>query len=227
MDRYLRKDVIGWDTENWVRAIPFWENFGQPNQTDNKCLELGAHGGGLSLWLALNKNKVVCSNLFQPGENIRQIHRKYNCQSNITYEAIDATYIPYSNHFDFIVFKSILGGIKGEGNEETKIKVLNEIHKSLKPGGKLLFAENLDASIFHKILRYWFGTKSWSYLRLKDVGKVFSSFDKVTYTTVGFFGCMGVNERQRILLGKLDRLIDKIIPRASRYIIIGVATKKL
>lgn len=225
MERYLRKDVIGWDTENWVRAIPFWENNGQPNHETNKCLELGAHGGGLSLWLALNKNKVVCSNINQPDENTRKIHCKYNCQSNISYEAIDATSIPYFNHFDVIVFKSILGGIKGQEIEDAKVKVINEIHKSLKPGGKLLFAENLDASIFHKILRYWFGTKSWSYLKLKDVEAIFSSFDKVTYTTVGFFGCMGVNERQRVLLGKLDCFIDQIFPKASRYIIIGVATK--
>lgn len=226
MDSYLKKDVIGWDTENWVRAIPFWEYFGQPNQTSNKCLELGAYGGGLSLWLALNKeNKVVCSNLNKPGEDTQMIHRKYNCHSNISYEAIDATHIPYSDHFDFIVFKSILGGIRGEEDKEIKTKVVNEIHKSLKPGGRLLFAENLDASVFHKVLRHWFGTKNWSYLRLEDVETIFSSFNKVTYTTVGFFGCLGTNERQRILLGKLDRLVDRLIPRASRYIIIGVAIK--
>jgi len=222
MDGYLKKDIIGWDTENWSRAIPFWESFGQLNHSDNECLELGAHGGGLSLWLALNKNKVTCSNITQPDANTQMIHRKYNCHPNINYEVIDATNIPYSDHFDFIVFKSILGGIKGE---ETHVKAINEIYKSLKSGGKLLFAENLDASIFHKVLRHWFGTKNWNYLKLSDVDAIFSSFSEVTYTTVGFFGCMGRNEYQRILLGKLDRLIDQIIPRKSRYIIIGVATK--
>lgn len=225
MNSYFKKDVIGWDTENWSRALPFWESFGPLDHTENQCLELGAYGGGLSLWLALNKNKVTCSNLDKPGENTQMIHRKYNCESNISYEAIDATDIPYSDHFDFIVFKSILGGIEGEAHKETKVKVVNEIHKSLKPGGKLLFAENLDASVFHKILRSRFGTKNWSYLKLSDVKTIFSSFNKVTYITVGFFGCLGRNERQRILLGKLDRLIDPLIPPASRYIIIGVATK--
>ncbi|WP_316811963.1 class I SAM-dependent methyltransferase [Pedobacter heparinus] len=224
MESYLRKDIIGWDIENWSRALPFWESFGEINTANNECLEIGAYGGGLSLWLALNKNKVTCSNLNKPDANTQMVHRKYNCHSAIQYEAIDATAIPYADHFDYIVFKSILGGINGE-EPQVKLKVINEMYKSLKPGGKLLFAENLDASIFHKILRKWFGTKNWNYLKLRDVETVFSSFAKVTYTTVGFFGCMGRNEYQRIMLGKLDRLIDSIIPSASKYIIIGVATK--
>ncbi|MDR6782408.1 SAM-dependent methyltransferase [Pedobacter africanus] len=224
MESYLRKDIIGWDTENWSRALPFWESFGKVNTTSKECLEIGAYGGGLSLWLALNKNKVVCSNLNKPDANTQQVHRKYKCHSNIQYEAIDATAIPYTDQFDYIVFKSILGGIN-DGDPDIKVKVINEMYKSLKPGGKLLFAENLDASIFHKILRRWFGTKNWNYLKLSDVGTVFSSFAKLDYTTIGFFGCMGRNEYQRIMLGKLDRLFDAIIPSASRYIIIGVATK--
>lgn len=224
MESNLRKDIIGWDIENWSRALPFWERFGALNKTSNECLEIGAYGGGLSLWLALNKNRVTCSNLNKPDVDTQMVHKKYNCHSAIQYEAIDATAIPYADHFDYIVFKSILGGINGE-EPQVKVKVINEIYKSLKPGGKLLFAENLDASIFHQILRKWFGTKNWHYLKLRDVETIFSSFTKVTYTTVGFFGCMGRNEYQRIILGKLDRLVDSIIPSTSRYIIIGVATK--
>lgn len=167
---------------------------------------------------------MVCSNLKLPDEKTKKIHHKYNCQPYIAYEAIDATNIPYDNHFDFITFKSILGGIPGDGRE-VKIKTINQIHNSLKPGGKLLFAENLSASIFHKILRCWFGTKDWNYLKLDDLDFVFSSFSHVRYTTVGFFGCLGRNERQRILLGKLDKYFDWMIPQKWRYIIIGVATK--
>ncbi|MCX2449929.1 methyltransferase domain-containing protein [Pedobacter sp. PLR] len=225
MKDYLKRDIIGWDTENWSRAIPFWEKLGQLKQRDNKCLELGAYGGGLSLWLALNKNRVICSNLEIPDANTKKIHHQYNCLSYIAYEAIDATNIPYADHFDFITFKSILGGIPGVDGQQVKIKTINQIHTSLKPGGKLLFAENLSASIFHKILRYWFGTKNWNYLKLSDMDVVFSSFSDVKYTTVGFFGCFGRNESQRIFLGKLDKFFDWMIPRKCRYIIIGIATK--
>lgn len=225
MENKLKRDIIGWDIENWSRAIPFWENFGHLKIGDHKCLELGAHGGGISLWFALNKKQVVCSNLQIPDQKTQRVHYEYNCHSNIDYEAIDATNIPYDNHFDFVAFKSILGGITGEDNHQLKIKAINEIHKSLKPGGRLLFAENLNASIFHKILRRCFGTKNWNYLKIDDIDDVFSSFSKVHYTTVGFFGCFGRNEFQRILFGKLDQSIDWILPKKSRYIIIGVATK--
>lgn len=225
MEKCLKRDIIGWDTENWSRAIPFWEKLGHFKHRDYKCLELGAYGGGISLWLALNKNRVVCSNLEVPDKKTINIHHKYNCQPYIAYEAIDATNIPYDDHFDFITFKSILGGIPGEDAKEVKIRTICQIHSSLKPGGKLLFAENLSASIFHKILRYWFGTKDWSYLKLTDLEAIFSPFSHVQYTTVGFFGCLGRNEHQRILLGKLDKYFDWMIPKKWRYIIIGVATK--
>lgn len=225
MNDELKRDIIDWDTENWSRAIPYWQNYAFKLGNRFKCLELGASKGGLSLWLALNQNEVICSDVKNPKVIAERVHQKYNCYKNINYEAIDATNIPYINHFDLVVFKSILGGISGPNRDDIKAKTIKEIYKTLKPGGKLLFAENLDASIFHKIFRKWFGTKDWNYLRLNELNTVFSPFSKVNYTTVGFFGCFGRNEYQRIVLGKLDKLIDKLFPHKNRYIIIGVATK--
>jgi SAM-dependent methyltransferase len=136
---------------------------------------------------------------------------------------MDATNIPFENYFDVIVFKSILGGISN--NQQNKAKTLNEIHKALKSGGKLLFAENLEATRLHKILRKNFGTKGWNYLKMNEVNDVFASFTSFKYTTVGFFGCLGRNEWQRNLLGKIDGILSWIIPNKSKYILIGVAEK--
>jgi len=68
-----------------------------------------------------------------------EIHQKYNRGQLITYETIDATQIPYLNHFDIIAFKSILGGIGRNDRPELKKKAVDEIHKALKENGILLF----------------------------------------------------------------------------------------
>lgn len=73
----------------------------------------------------------------------------------ITYQDIDATQIPYENEFDIIVFKSIIGGIGRNDNKEIQQLVFNQIYKALKPGGQLLFAENLSASPLHRFFSKW------------------------------------------------------------------------
>lgn len=220
MQKEMTRDIIAWDIVNWSKAIEHWQNNAEVLNKDYDCLELGSSKGGMSLWLALNGNKVLCTDLNGPEKGAHQIHEKYNCSSRITYGAMDATNISYENKFDVVIFKSIMGGIPCD-----KAKILNEIHKALKPGGRLLFAENLEATLLHKVLRRNYGTKGWNYLRLDEVDKVFASFNKVTYQTVGFFGCLGRNEWQKNFLGKVDTLLNGIIPTKSKYIIMGVAEK--
>jgi SAM-dependent methyltransferase len=174
--------------------------------------------------LALNKNKVHCTDLNGPENDAYHIHKKHNCTSRITYGSIDATNIPYENHFDLVIFKSILGGISS-GENKKKADTVNEIHKALKPGGILLFAENLESTFLHRMFRKGYGTKNWNYLKLRELDEIFTSFSSLDYTTEGFFGCFGRNETQRNVLGKVDALLSKVIPMKSKYIVIGVAVK--
>jgi len=226
MDINEKRDLIGWDIINWFKAIPYWEKHAPISRGNNKCLELGASNGGLSLWMAKYNNEVVCSDLNIPGKEATSIHEKYNYGSNISYEALDATNIPYHDYFDVVAFKSIVGGISGYyGDNSYKYKTLHEMYKALKPGGKLLFAENLKGSGVHVILRKFFGTKDWNYLRLDEIQSVFADFKHVKYTTVGFFGCFGRNEKQRNFLGKIDTMIERVIPGKLHYIVIGIAEK--
>jgi SAM-dependent methyltransferase len=224
MEKDVMKDIVVWDIVNWSKAIKYWENNVSVSSKGYECLELGSSKGGLSLWLALNGNKVLCTDLNGPEKEAYYIHEKYDCISKITYGSIDATNIPFENRFDLIVFKSILGGISSN-NQQNKTKTLTEIHKALKPGGKLLFAENLEGTLLHKMLRKNFGTKRWSYLRMNEINDVFAPYSKITYTTVGFFGCLGRNEWQRNLLGKIDGMLSWIIPNKNKYILIGIAEK--
>src|SRR5690606_26588047 len=127
--------------------------------------------GGLSLWMALKGKTVVCSDLEDVESTAEPLHTRYKVNNLITYQDIDATNIPYENHFDVIAFKSIIGGIGRNNNPEIQAKVFTEIHKALKPGGKLLFAENLVASPFHQRLRKKFIRcgNSWKYVSLDEV----------------------------------------------------------
>lgn len=226
MTQEVVKDIIKWDILNWSKALDFWSAHKDIKNKGFNCLELGGREGGLSLWLAMNGNDVVCSDLESPKEEAFQIHKKYGCFKRITYQSIDATNIPYENYFDVIAFKSILGGIS-RNNNDLKKQTIQEIHKALKHNGVLLFAENLEASFIHKFFRRHFvpwGNK-WNYLSMHEITEVFSFFTKVRYQTVGFFAAFGRNEKQRIVLGKFDRILGKLIPIKIRYILIGIAEK--
>jgi SAM-dependent methyltransferase len=218
------KDIIVWDVVNWSKAINFWERNASVSNKDYNCLELGSSRGGMSLWLALSGNNVLCTDLNGPEEDARHIHSKYNCSSRISYDSLDVTKMPFENQYDVIIFKSIIGGICGSTKID-KATILNKIHKALKPGGKLLFAENLESTLLHKALRKKYGTKDWDFLKIDEINQVFSSYRKLDYTTVGFFGCMGRNEPQRNLLGKIDNMLSWAIPDKSKYILIGIAEK--
>ena len=226
MNKQILKDIIDWDIVNWSRAIYFWEmNFDFNGKF--KCLELGGRKGGLSLWLAMKGNNVICSDLECPEKDAYEVHKKYECKTLIQYQSIDATNIPYEDCFDIIAFKSILGGISRNRNNNLKQKTVNEIHKALKVNGVLVFAENIEASFFHRILRKKFVKwgNEWNYLKIEEIENIFSSFKNVKYITVGFFGAFGRNEKQRNILGRIDHFLDKIIPKGKRYILIGIATK--
>lgn len=218
---------VEWDVINWSKALTFWENNVILDNKNLLCLELGGRRGGLSLWLAIKGNRVICSDFESPKQVASGIHNQYSFSGSIEYLRVDATQIPFENHFDVIVFKSILGGISRNDNS-LKQGVINEVYKSLKPGGKLLFAENLVASgvhqFFRKKLTKW--GSYWNYLQLEEVTGLFKEYDSVTYSTAGFLGAFGRLEAQRNLLGRLDTLIfDKVVKDTMKYIVFGVATK--
>ena len=219
-------DVIQWDIVNWSRAIPLWQKHLKTSFKGYQCLELGGNAGGLSLWMALNGGDSICSDLENPEEIASPLHNKYP-RLNIKYEAINALEIPYSNHFDLVAFKSILGGVSRGGRNERKKETANQIHKSLKKGGQLIFSENLIASPLHQFFRKKFVKwgNDWNYLSIDEVDAIFEDFESFNYKTIGFFGAFGRMESQRSFLGRLDQIFDKVFPKRNHYILIGVATK--
>jgi SAM-dependent methyltransferase len=226
---HIVNDIIQWDVKSWKIALKYWQENIDWNDVFH-CLALGERKGGLALWLALNGKQVICSDLSNIEEQSVVLHKKYNVMDKVKYENIDATNIRYKDRFDIIIFKSILGGIGRNDNMELQQKVINEIHKALKPGGKLLFAENLNASPIHRFFRKRFVKwgRTWRYISIRELEGFFSasSFKKYIINSTGVLATFGRTERQRNLLGLIDQVfMNYIFPKPWKYIAYGIAEK--
>jgi SAM-dependent methyltransferase len=226
MDKDLMRDIVQWDIKSWSKVVHFWDKKIDWSCVNN-CLELGAREGGLSLWLALKGKQVICSDITISKE-AEHLHKKYKVSDRIEYEEINATGIPYEDYFDVIVFKSVLGGIGKNNNYALQEQAINEIYKALKPGGKLLFAENLRASALHGALRktfqQWGGT--WRYLSLHEINTLMKKFSSLDVETTGFLSLFGSSEMLRNTLAIADeKLFNKLVPKHWHYIAYGIAQK--
>ncbi len=226
MDKQLLRDIIQWDIQSWSKAILFWDKNMDWSAVDT-CLELGAREGGLSLWLALKGKQVVCSDI-NIAKEAKLLHTTYKVAANVEYEEIDATGIPYEDYFDVILFKSVLGGIGSNNNYALQEQAVNEMYKALKPGGKLLFAENLQASPLHGMLRkafqQWGGR--WRYLSLPEINSLMKKFSSIEVETTGFLSLFGRSELVRHMLAAADeKLFNKLVPQHWHYIAYGIAVK--
>jgi SAM-dependent methyltransferase len=220
-------EIIQWDVATWSKALNYWEQKADWSKVKT-ALELGAREGGLSLWLGLKKIDTICSDLGNIAHTASPLHQKYNVSSYITYASIDATDMPFHNQFDLIVFKSIIGGIGYKQNYDRQKKAFETIHKALKPGGQLLFAENLVASPLHRLLRKRFtdwGT-DWRYLNVKELHECMQAFCNVTLKTTGFLSVFGRTEQQKQFLSHIDALLlNHIMPKSWRYMAYGISVK--
>ncbi|MBV8067653.1 MAG: class I SAM-dependent methyltransferase [Candidatus Eremiobacteraeota bacterium] len=130
------QDVLKWDVDNWSVALAYWQRYGKLEGAPLECLEIGANQGGLSVWLASKGHRVVCSDLERTDASARPLVTRYGVLDRVTFEDINATAIPYENHFDVIVFKSVLGGVGHNRAIERQRAAIASMHRALKPGGE-------------------------------------------------------------------------------------------
>lgn len=221
------KDILQWDVKSWQVALLYWDKAINWNKV-KIALELGGRQGGLSLWLALKGIETICSDLNNSKVSAQPLHSGYNINSLIKYEDIDAANIPYENHFDVIIFKSIIGGIGRNGNIKQQEKVFHQVYEALKPGGKLLFAENLIASPLHQFARKKFVRwgNSWRYISIEELKRFLSVYSSYVIKTTGVLAVFGRNEKQQNFLASVDSLLlNKVCPENWKYIAYGMAEK--
>ncbi|MFL6227692.1 MAG: SAM-dependent methyltransferase [Pyrinomonadaceae bacterium] len=220
-------DFIEWDLPNWAPALDFWLGSTSLDLSNVLALEIGAGLGGLSLWLALHGARVVCTELNGATAEARALHAKHGVSHLVTYRALDATAIGEEGCFDLVVFKSVLGDIGRAGRRDLQERAVSEIHRALRPGGELWFAENLTGSVLHRLARRFIrrGTL-WRYLSLEEIGQLLAPFGSRSYRTSGFVGVFGRDGLPRRALGALDRLVfNRVAPPRWRYVVMGVAKK--
>jgi len=220
-------DILEWDVKSWFPALRYWDDTVEWNQVEH-VLDLGARRGGLSLYAALKGVSVVCSDRTGTEASARPLHDKYGLAESITYADIDATDIPYEGAFDLVMFKSVIGGVGYGDRKDRQHEVFRQIYKALKPGGMLIFAENLTASRVHRFLRKQFTRwgADWRYVTVPELREFTSEFSRTEIRTTGVSATFGRTEKQRSVLATIDRVIlNAAVPFGARYIAYGCAVK--
>ncbi|HOY30214.1 MAG TPA: class I SAM-dependent methyltransferase [Flavobacteriales bacterium] len=218
------KDIFQWEVRSWSSALPLWRKH-LPEQRPSKCLAIGERGGGLSLWLAGEGLDVTCTDLRALPAETRMLHDRYGVADRIRYQQADATALPFAEaSYDVVIFKSVIGAL---GAKDLQRQAIREMHRVLKPGGVLLFAENLHGSPLHGLLRRRFVSWSsyWRYLDPVNDRDLFAPFIRLEEGTRGFIANLGRTEGQRDVLARFDAMVRPLIPRRQRTIWYGAAIK--
>ena len=221
-------DIVQWDIASWAACIELWEKRIERDLSGQSALEIGSRKGGLTLWAALRGASCVCSDLESPAGMAGELHRKYGIAHNVVYESIDACHIPYRDAFDFVLFKSVLGAIGRFQRHWLQQQAIQSMYDALRPGGRLLFAENLAGSTIHGLFRKAFVPwgDSWRYVSLAEMNEMMRVFPRFELYSTGFFAAFGRNEKQRRGLAWLDTLVfNKVVPAEAKYIAYGIAVK--
>lgn len=231
MERTIKQDVCEWDVENWSRAIDIFEKVDLSINNSGKInvLDIGGRNGGLTLYWALKGANVVCSEIDEKNfDKAKELHRKYGVKDSIKYEVVNATDIKYDNYFDIITWKSVMGGVGYDNNYKNQKIMMEQCYKALKPGGMLMFVENLTGSKMHMFLRRklrrW-GNR-WRYVQLGEFEDLLDMYTIQYIETFGFLGILGRKRILNILLSGIDKIFDRFIRKNNRYIVSIVAMKE-
>jgi len=222
-------DYFEWDVGTWSKAIVLWDKYLKLKifKKDSIALEIGARGGGLSLYLAYNYNiSVICSDLNDSFDNAKRLHQKFLKKNTIKYDSQNCLKLTFEdNSKDVFIFKSVIGAL---GNYENQEKAINEIYRVLKPGGVLLFAENGKSSALHNFLRKTFNKWSrgyWYYPTYNEMNTLLGDFKKIEIQTHGFLTCFFRNKYLKSFAEFIDFFLCIIISKKYRYVIYGAAIK--
>lgn len=221
--------IIEWDVFTWSRALSFWRSHARGSLVDAKVLEIGARDGGLTHWLVHEGAfEVTATDVGFPTERAAISHRDYIQSGRVRHESLDATRITQTGEYDVVVFKSVLGSIGGTLGRAGQAAAIEGMLRALRPGGILLWAENLAASPMHEAARrQWVPwADRWLYPTLAELRRLLMPFSSTEWSSAGFTAAFGRTESQRRLLASLDAaVLEWVVPREWNYVAFGVSRK--
>jgi 2-polyprenyl-3-methyl-5-hydroxy-6-metoxy-1,4-benzoquinol methylase len=217
--------IINWDIPTWSVILPYWEAQLPAKQSSLKCIEIGSRDGGITLWMTLLGYNMICSDLHYDLSDARKLHEEYGKTAMVEYKKVDILNWVEPNTYDVILIKSVLGALESESAVEDALK---NVYNNLKPGGKLLFAENATGTIAHKFFRKYFtdwGSK-WFYLSGRTLKNKLNKFSKSETRFTGVTSVFG----NKIGLGRIFSFMDKIVfnkllPDSMKYLAYGYSIK--
>jgi SAM-dependent methyltransferase len=219
---------LEWDSTTWGQALRFWVDRSSVPIDGANILEIGGRDGGLSLWLAEMGADVVCSDLGGPSKKAKALHASIPMAGTIRYLDLDALKLDVEATYDIVIFKSVLGGIGGAYGAGGQRAALDNMYRALRPGGSLLFAENLIGSRLICALRKRFvpWADRWRYASVTELIEWLRPFEKIEFRQFGTFALLGRTERQRHGLALADKMVlDRLTPKGWRYVVAGCARK--
>jgi SAM-dependent methyltransferase len=234
-DNTLKSHIIEWDIPNWSRALEFWQPYLDTfeDKKNVKVLAVGERNGGLTLWLALQGFKVLCTDYEGITPAAREMHKKYKVDQLITYEPFNIFEGKYADgSFDLVICKSVIGGLKkiySDRNTRTlegQTDAVREIHRMLKKGGYFLGAENMRGSFVHRFIRKKLGKdKGWRPFTVEEINHMLAAFSEYQLKFYGFLGVFRNNSLLNSLSNALNTVVNPLLPLSTRYICFFAARK--
>ena len=149
-----------------------------------KLLEIGA-GTGQNTFRLIKMKSNVCATDISP-RSVEVMSQKYSKYKNFSSKVADMEKLPFKNKsFDVICSAGSLS--YGDNN-----KVMSEIYRILKLGGRVVLVDSLNDNPiyrFNRYINYIKGNRSWSTLkRMPNVNLIDKYIKKFGYGKVRFFG---------------------------------------
>lgn len=218
------KLYLQWDELAWGKCLGLFKKI-VTEKGISSGLEIAANKGGISLFFASELGiNMLCTDLDNPEERFNTVYKNLST-SNIKFAAINGLDMKLAdNSIEMLVFKSFLGGMRTFENQQ---KAMNEIYRVLKPGGVLLFAENLGGSKLHRFFRRMlvpWGT-SWRYITIGELEELIAPFGEKQIETFGFFSAFGKINFLKKLFYMFDQSTNSVLPNSMKYICYGYAIK--
>ena len=195
----------------------------------NKLLEIGAGTGENTLRLIKMKFNV-CATDISP-KSVEVMSQKYSKYKNFFSKVADMEKLPFKNEsFDVICSAGSLS--YGDNN-----KVMSEIYRILKLGGRVVLVDSLNDNPiyrFNRYINYIKGNRSWSTLkRMPNIYLIDKYIKKFGYGKVKFFGSITwafpilkivLSEK---LIAKFSNWVDQIIKvKKSAFKFVLILNKK-